>query len=70
MCLTPELLTVAKYPWDLAIAESPQYPRSPRGPARGHAPGKKTVWKTESTKIFFGRTSGFLAIRREAIIES
>jgi len=43
MCLTPELSSVVKYPWDLAIAESPQYPRSPREPARGHAPGKKTV---------------------------
>ena len=53
MCLTPELLTAAKYPWDLAIAEPPQYLRSPGGGTRGHAPGKKTVWKTESTKIFF-----------------
>ena len=64
---------MVKHPWDLAIAEPPQYPRSPREPAR-HAPGEKTVhnvWKTESTKIFFfGRTSGFLAIRREATIES
>ena len=71
MCLTPGVVKCVKYPWDLAIAEPPQYPRSPREPARGRPPGKKTVWKTESTKIFFfGRTSGFLAIRREANIES
>ena len=44
---------MVKYPWDLAIAEPPQYPRSPRKPARGRPPGEKTVWKTESTKIFF-----------------
>ena len=51
MCLPRGWSSVVKYPWDLAIAESPQYPRSPREPARGHAPRKKTVWKTESTKF-------------------
>ena len=43
---------MVKHPWDLAIAEPPQYPRSPREQARGRPPGKKTVWKMESTKIF------------------
>ena len=41
------LIKCVKYPWDLEIAEPPQYPRSPREPARGRPPGERTVWKAE-----------------------
>jgi len=45
------------------IAEPPQYPRSPREPARGRPPGGELYKKRSRPRFFFGRTSGCLAIR-------
>ena len=44
---------MVKYPWGLAIAEPPQYPRSPRGPARGHAPGGGNCMENGVDQDFF-----------------